>query len=102
MRLSEEEREPANRDSVRCKVLLGFTSDLTSSGIRDIIRFLVQHRMVVWRTLLSVLHRLRGEFSLPGAVSKLKGPERIANSQLKGGADIPSLLLRTLGFSGFA
>ncbi|KAG6428689.1 hypothetical protein SASPL_112942 [Salvia splendens] len=89
MRLSEEEREPANRDSVRCKVLLGFTSDLTSSGIRDIIRFLVQHRMVdvvvttaggVEEDLVKCLApTYRGEFSLPGAVLSSKGLNRIGN-----------------------
>lgn len=29
-----------------CRIFLGFTSNLISSGIRDIIRFLVQHKMV--------------------------------------------------------
>lgn len=42
----EEERDLAYRESVRCKVFLGFTSNLTSSGIRDIIRYLCQHHMV--------------------------------------------------------
>lgn len=42
----EEELDPAYRESVKCKIFLGFTSNLVSSGIRDIIRFLVQHRMV--------------------------------------------------------
>lgn len=43
----EEERNPAYRESVGCKIFLGFTSNLVSSGIREIIRFLVQHRMVI-------------------------------------------------------
>ncbi|KAL0410548.1 UNVERIFIED_CONTAM: Deoxyhypusine synthase [Sesamum latifolium] len=42
---SEEERNLAYRESVRCKVFLGFTSNLISSGIRDIIRYLLQHHM---------------------------------------------------------
>ncbi|KAL1547718.1 deoxyhypusine synthase [Salvia divinorum] len=79
---SEEEREPAYRDSVRCKVFLGFTSNLTSSGIRDIIRFLVQHHMVdvvvttggVEEDLVKCLApTYRGEFSLPGEVLRSKG-----------------------------
>ncbi|XP_042055561.1 deoxyhypusine synthase-like [Salvia splendens] len=86
---SEEEREPAYRDSVRCKVFLGFTSNLTSSGIRDIIRFLVQNRMVdvvvttaggVEEDLVKCLApTYRGEFSLPGAVLRSKGLNRIGN-----------------------
>lgn len=43
---SEEERDPAFRESVRSKLFLGFTSNLISSGVRDTIRYLVQHHMV--------------------------------------------------------
>lgn len=43
---SEEEKNPTYRESVRCKIFLGFTSNLISSGVRDIIRYLVQHHMV--------------------------------------------------------
>lgn len=42
----EEEKDLAYRKSVRCKVFLGFTSNLISSGIRDTVRYLVQHHMV--------------------------------------------------------
>jgi len=31
---------------VRCKVFLGFTSNLISSGVRDVVRYLVEHNMV--------------------------------------------------------
>nr|KYP41750.1 Deoxyhypusine synthase [Cajanus cajan] len=34
-----------NRKCVTCKVFLGFTSNLISSGVRDTVRFLLQHRM---------------------------------------------------------
>lgn len=44
---SEEERDQAYRESVRCKVFLGFTSNLISSGVRDTVRYLVQHHMVI-------------------------------------------------------
>ncbi|PKU65143.1 Deoxyhypusine synthase [Dendrobium catenatum] len=44
---TEEELDPAYRESVRCKIFLSFTSNLVSSGVWDIIRFLVEHRMVV-------------------------------------------------------
>lgn len=42
----EELRNPEKRKQVRCKIFLGYTSNLISSGLRDIIRFLVQHKMV--------------------------------------------------------
>lgn len=43
---SKEEREAEFRESVRCKVFMGFTSNLVSSGVRDTIRYLVEHHMV--------------------------------------------------------
>lgn len=43
---SEEEKDPSYRESVKCKIFLGFTSNLVSSGVRDTIRYLVQHHMV--------------------------------------------------------
>ncbi|KAM0929689.1 hypothetical protein ACQ4PT_001692 [Festuca glaucescens] len=41
----EAELDPKHTESVKCKIFLGFTSNLVSSGIRDAIRFLVQHHM---------------------------------------------------------
>ena len=43
---SEEERDEEYRKSVKCKVFLGFTSNLISSGVRDTVRYLTEHRMV--------------------------------------------------------
>lgn len=37
---------PAERRRVRAKIFLGFTSNLISAGVREHVRFLVQHRMV--------------------------------------------------------
>ncbi|KAL0338987.1 UNVERIFIED_CONTAM: Deoxyhypusine synthase [Sesamum angustifolium] len=86
---SEEEKNLAYRESVRCKVFLGFTSNLISSGIRDIIRYLLQHHMVdvvvttaggVEEDLVKCLApTYRGDFSLPGAVLRSKGLNRIGN-----------------------
>ena len=47
-----EEDEFIRRNS-SCTIFLGFTSNMVSSGVRDTIRFLVQHRMV--RVLLVLL-----------------------------------------------
>ncbi|GFQ01594.1 deoxyhypusine synthase [Phtheirospermum japonicum] len=86
---SEEERDVTYRESVRCKVFLGFTSNLISSGIRDIVRYLLQHRMVdavvttaggVEEDLVKCLApTFRGDFSLPGSVLRSKGLNRIGN-----------------------
>lgn len=49
---AEAELDPAYRESVKCKIFLGFTSNLVSSGVREIIRFIAQHGMVNPPTLL--------------------------------------------------
>uniref|UniRef100_A0A8B9NUN9 Uncharacterized protein n=1 Tax=Apteryx owenii TaxID=8824 RepID=A0A8B9NUN9_APTOW len=48
--LSEEERDRAGlnpwpRATSGCTIFLGFTSNLISSGVRETIRYLVQHNM---------------------------------------------------------
>ncbi|PON58465.1 Deoxyhypusine synthase [Parasponia andersonii] len=65
---SEEEKDLAYRSSVRCKMFLGFTSNLVSSGVRDTIRYLVEHRMV------DVVVTTAG-----GAYLRSKGLNRIGN-----------------------
>ncbi|XP_055805417.1 deoxyhypusine synthase isoform X3 [Solanum dulcamara] len=86
---SEEERDVAYRESVTCKIFLGFTSNLVSSGVRDTVRYLVQHRMVdvvvttaggIEEDLIKCLApTYKGDFSLPGAVLRSKGLNRIGN-----------------------
>lgn len=86
---SEEESDVAYRESITCKVFLGFTSNLVSSGVRDTIRYLVQHRMVdvvvttaggIEEDLIKCLApTYKGDFSLPGAVLRSKGLNRIGN-----------------------
>jgi hypothetical protein len=62
----EAELEPKYRASVKCKIFLGFTSNLVSSGIRDIIRFLAQHHMVNSPTLYhKCKFRLKRSFDAP-------------------------------------
>jgi len=41
-----EDQSTVDRDGVRTKIFLGFTSNLISSGVREHIRYLVQHKMV--------------------------------------------------------
>ncbi|KAF5736871.1 putative deoxyhypusine synthase [Tripterygium wilfordii] len=86
---SDEERDPAYRESVKCKVFLGFTSNLISSGVRDTVRYLVQHHMVdvvvttaggIEEDLIKCLApTYKGDFSLPGAQLRSKGLNRIGN-----------------------
>ena len=37
---------PEQRAQIRCKIFFGYTSNLISSGIRESIRYLVEHNMV--------------------------------------------------------
>ena len=54
-RLSQEpQRSPLDQQqesglppsNIRCKIFLGYTSNLVSAGVREHIRYLVQNRMV--------------------------------------------------------
>lgn len=44
----EYEDDPFIRRQTGCTIFLGYTSNIISSGIRESIRFLVQHRMVTY------------------------------------------------------
>ena len=97
---------PEGRKRPACTIFLGFTSNLVSSGLRETIRFLVQHNMVdcivtsaggVEEDLIkclsptflgmalpetmssNLLSSLSGDFSLPGKLLRQKGLNRIGN-----------------------
>ncbi|KAK6227689.1 hypothetical protein SCA6_000029 [Theobroma cacao] len=84
-----EEKDPAYRESVRCKVFLGFTSNLISSGLRDTVRYLTEHHMVdvivtttggIEEDLIKCLApTYKGDFYLPGAQLRSRGLNRIGN-----------------------
>ncbi|KAF1859246.1 hypothetical protein Lal_00009830 [Lupinus albus] len=86
---SNEEMDLGYRKSVTCKVFLGFTSNLISSGVRDVIRFLCEHQLVhvIVTTTGGIEEDLikcfaptfKGDFSLPGAHLRSKGLNRIGN-----------------------
>ena len=38
--------DPAFRQATRCKIFLGYTSNLVSAGTREQIKYLVKHKMV--------------------------------------------------------
>lgn len=43
---AEDEKDMDYRKNVKCKLFLGYTSNLISSGLRETFRFLAQHKMV--------------------------------------------------------
>ncbi len=42
----DELRDPETRKKLKCTIFLGYTSNMISCGVREVIRFLAQHRMV--------------------------------------------------------
>ncbi|KAL7750430.1 Deoxyhypusine synthase [Sorochytrium milnesiophthora] len=85
----EELRSMEVRRNVKCKIFLGYTSNLTSSGLRETIRFLAEHKMVdvivttaggVEEDFIKCLgDTYVGDFSLRGADLRQKGINRIGN-----------------------
>lgn len=87
-----EELDPAVRAETKCSVFLGYTSNLVSSGLREVIRFLVQHNYVsclvttaggIEEDLIKCLGPTflapRGEFNQDGAGLRRRGLNRIGN-----------------------
>lgn len=87
-----EELDPTIRANTKCTIYLGYTSNLVSSGLREIIRFLVQHKYVdclvttaggIEEDLIKCLGPTystpNGEFNLDGAGLRRKGLNRIGN-----------------------
>ncbi|KAI8889581.1 deoxyhypusine synthase [Backusella circina FSU 941] len=85
----QEYLDPEVRKKTKCKIFLGFTSNLISSGLREIIRFLVQHKMVdvlvataggVEEDFIKCLApTYLGDFALKGSDLRKKGLNRIGN-----------------------
>ncbi|KAI9142333.1 deoxyhypusine synthase [Paraphysoderma sedebokerense] len=86
---NEEFRDMAVREKTKCKIFLGYTSNLVSSGLREMIRFLVQHKLVdvivttaggVEEDIIKCLgNTYVGDFALRGADLRKKGMNRIGN-----------------------
>ncbi|CAG8591474.1 6223_t:CDS:2 [Dentiscutata erythropus] len=86
---SDDYKLPNVRASTKCKIFLGYTSNLVSSGLREIFRFLVQHSLVdvvvttaggVEEDFIKCLNpTFVGDFNLPGAELRKKGINRIGN-----------------------
>lgn len=85
----EETSDPSYRQKVRCTIFLGYTSNMVSCGIREVIRYLVQHKMVdciVTTTggieedfMKSMSHFSLGNFNMDDKQNRLNGHCRIGN-----------------------
>ena len=92
VRETDKVQDPEERKNVKTKIFLGFTSNQISSGNREVIRFLVQHKMVdVLVTTGGGIEEdfmkcfalpFLGDFALDGATLRKKGVNRIGNTLL--------------------
>ncbi|XP_067088896.1 deoxyhypusine synthase isoform X2 [Osmerus mordax] len=86
---SEVSSEPASSSQSGCTIFLGYTSNLISSGVRESIRYLAQHKMVdvivttaggIEEDLIKCMApTFLGEFSLSGKELRQRGINRIGN-----------------------
>ncbi|KAH3760885.1 deoxyhypusine synthase [Pelomyxa schiedti] len=78
-----------DEENERCKIYLGYTSNMISCGMREIIRYLTQHRLVdviVTTTggieedfIKCLAPTIVGDFTLDGATLRERGLNRIGN-----------------------
>uniref|UniRef100_A0A8C6U9L5 deoxyhypusine synthase n=1 Tax=Neogobius melanostomus TaxID=47308 RepID=A0A8C6U9L5_9GOBI len=93
-RLESTEAKEANESDPSsnkpgCTIFLGYTSNLISSGVRESIRYLAEHKMVdvivttaggIEEDLIKCLaHTYLGEFSMSGKELRQRGINRIGN-----------------------
>ena len=91
--IAEDEREdyrsPETRAQTRCKIFLGYTSNLISSGLREVILYLVKHKHVsaivttaggIEEDFIKCLGKTYlADWNLDGAVLRKRGMNRIGN-----------------------
>lgn len=88
---SNDTDKPSLTDAqnIQCRIFLGFTSNLVSSGLREVIKFLVKNKMVsalvttaggIEEDLIKCLGpTYLGDFALDGATLRKQGLNRIGN-----------------------
>lgn len=85
----EETSVPEYRKATRATIFLGYTSNMVSSGMREVIRYLVQHKMVdcivtsaggIEEDLMKCMENFRlGAFHMDDKKNRLNGHCRIGN-----------------------
>ena len=85
----DELRDMENRKKIRCTIFLGYTSNMASCGMRDIIRYLCEHKMIdaivttcggIEEDFIKCLAPFYlGDFALKGKDLREKGLNRIGN-----------------------
>lgn len=82
-------QDPEERKGVKCTVFLGYTSNMISSGLREVLRFLTQHRLVdcivttcggIEEDFIKCMSNMYiGDFELDGKDLRSKGLNRTGN-----------------------
>jgi len=85
----EEVTDPAERAKVKCTVFLAYTSNVISCGLREIVRYLAQHRLIdvivttaggIEEDFIKCLAPSKlGAFDLRGSELRAQGLNRIGN-----------------------
>jgi deoxyhypusine synthase len=69
VRLATVKNNESGEDAPGCRIFLGYTSNMVSSGLREVIRFLVQHKMVSLNIFLACCHCVYVYVHVRGKVS---------------------------------
>jgi deoxyhypusine synthase len=86
---SEDYKDEEVRRNIKCKIFLGYTSNMISAGVREFIRYLVEHKMVdvIVTTaggieedfIKCMADTYLGAFDLKGEMLRKKGINRTGN-----------------------
>ena len=86
---TEQYKDPEVRKNTKCKIFLGYTSNMASCGMREYIRYLCQHKMIdcIVTTTGGIEEDIMkcmapcfiGDWELKGAELRDKGWNRIGN-----------------------
>lgn len=85
----DQYKDPEIRKNTKCTIFLGYTSNMASCGVRDIVRYLCQHKLVdcivataggIEEDFIKCLaDTYFGDFQLNGHMLREKGINRIGN-----------------------
>jgi deoxyhypusine synthase len=100
----EQYLDPEVRKDTRCTIMLGYSSSIISSGMREIVRYLVQHKMVdavvataggIEEDICKVHTDFRqGDFGVDGVLLRKNSVNRVGNIFISNSAyDIFEVLL---------
>eukprot|EP00008_Paramoeba_atlantica_P004327 CAMPEP_0201482878 /NCGR_PEP_ID=MMETSP0151_2-20130828/7143_1 /ASSEMBLY_ACC=CAM_ASM_000257 /TAXON_ID=200890 /ORGANISM="Paramoeba atlantica, Strain 621/1 / CCAP 1560/9" /LENGTH=368 /DNA_ID=CAMNT_0047865787 /DNA_START=58 /DNA_END=1161 /DNA_ORIENTATION=- len=86
---NEEFKKKEYRENTKCKIFFGYTSNLVSSGLREMIRYLAEHKLIdvmvttaggIEEDIIKCLAPTHvGDFQLDGRSLRDKGINRIGN-----------------------